>query len=142
MLTEYNILSISWPFRLTCCSFRLFCYAISVSFMVRFQLPEGLRGPLILNMDDRQTVSDLKKMAVERVGKNFKQMGCPDGVGRVRLSEVRSCCCLASGEISCSVYMPLALCVEKLIYVYCDGSWRGSVGRLIGVCSFGLYFSR
>lgn len=39
-------------------------------------------------MDDRQTISDLKKAAVARVGKHFKEMGCPDGVGRVRLSEV------------------------------------------------------
>lgn len=55
---------------------------------VAVQLPEGLRGPLILHMDDRQTVSDLKKIVVARVGTNYTEMGCPDGVGRVRLSEV------------------------------------------------------
>lgn len=53
------------------------------------QLPENLRAPLILHMDDRQTVSDLKREAVNRVAGLYKEMGIPDGVRHVRLTEVR-----------------------------------------------------
>lgn len=53
------------------------------------QLPENLRAPLILNMDDRQTVSDLKREVVNRVSGFYEEMGVPNVAGRVRLSEVR-----------------------------------------------------
>lgn len=42
----------------------------------------------MLTLDDRQTVSDLKRQALKRVGSFCREMGVPDGPGRVRLSEV------------------------------------------------------
>eukprot|EP00903_Cladosiphon_okamuranus_P007250 g7034.t3 len=51
------------------------------------QLPEELRGPLVLHMDDRETVKDLKREVVKRLGNRGKDMGVPN-LGRVRLSEL------------------------------------------------------
>ncbi|CAM9781452.1 unnamed protein product [Scytosiphon promiscuus] len=51
------------------------------------QLPEELRLPLVLDLDDRQTVDDLKREAVKRLGKFCREMGIPD-LARVRLSEL------------------------------------------------------
>ena len=53
------------------------------------QLPEELRAPLVLHMDDRETVKDLKREVAKRLGNRGKEMGVPD-LGRVRLSEVRA----------------------------------------------------
>lgn len=65
------------------------------------QFPEEVRGPVILHMDDRQTVSDLKKMVMEKVGSHLQGMGAPGGVSRLRLSEVRAHCraCLVAGKM-------------------------------------------
>lgn len=52
------------------------------------QLPEALRSPLVLHLDDRQTVKDLKKEVVKRLGEFCREMGVSD-MGRARLSEVR-----------------------------------------------------
>lgn len=43
--------------------------------------------PLVLDMDDRETVKDLKRLVAKRLGSLGKEMGVPD-LGRVRLSEV------------------------------------------------------
>eukprot|EP00752_Nemacystus_decipiens_P001274 g1270.t1 len=51
------------------------------------QLPGELRAPLVLHMDDRQTVKDLKREVAKRLGNRGKQMGVPD-LGRMRLSEL------------------------------------------------------
>ncbi len=50
-------------------------------------MPEELRFPLVVHMDDRETVKDLKRRVAKRLGSLGKQMGLPDP-GRVRLSEV------------------------------------------------------
>ncbi|CAN0142172.1 unnamed protein product, partial [Ectocarpus sp. 12 AP-2014] len=51
------------------------------------QLPEALHSPLVLHLDDRQTVKDLKKEVVKRLGEFCREMGVSD-MGRARLSEL------------------------------------------------------
>lgn len=41
-----------------------------------------------MHLDDRQTVADLKREAVKRVGVFYREMGIPQRLERVRLSGV------------------------------------------------------
>lgn len=52
------------------------------------QLPEELRGPLVFDLEERQTLSDLKEMVLDRLGSDVHRMGLPRQPGGVYLSEV------------------------------------------------------
>lgn len=71
------------------------CLPYHVPCCATAQLPEGLRAPLMLHLDDRQTVTDLKRDVVKRLGSLAKEMGIPvPDLSSVRLGEV---CCLLFG---------------------------------------------
>ncbi|CAN0091443.1 unnamed protein product [Ascophyllum nodosum] len=52
------------------------------------QMPKELRRPLIVRLDEKKTVSDLKKEIVRRVGRFYGEAGLPEGEGRIRLAEL------------------------------------------------------
>ena len=54
------------------------------------QMPKELRRPLIVRLDEKKMVSDLKKEIVRRVGRFYGEAGLPEGEGRIRLAEVRT----------------------------------------------------